>query len=813
MNAGSQPNEQKTPQATEIPSPVRLAVFGIGGEQKQHVATLTLKKGDGDAWTLEASGPSADELGPLLQRFSDMRRSGTGASPADALADMLTSEGFIVEKLPAGDQQINIQIDLKTGNVVGAHGALHPLAPAEDDIGRRVFAAIAGGLSKLADELADEIDNRLAGGDNDGAAAEVKRGLDRGLFGLRLTGRLLDALMRIDVSGLSPAGRRNVRDGRLVTAQQLQRFDVAGLEADFILSEDTGTLTPQQIAALKMTSALGALRRGHRETALLTWRGLLNEPSHLDAEGRGWAWRNISSVLPNDDPEALRTAQCSSDAFLEAGDKAEAGKSLMRVANILMHTEPGKAVKKLDEMVAVLDKEGLLDRRIRGAALQARANRLAKLHRHKDAFRDAVEAVEMRRGLLGAEAEFISSLHLAALEARQVGETAKADGFEAEAEKLTEELKIPHFQLAERVTALLKAFDAKQAEDLLRDAEAAGNLEIIASVSVLQATMDKSLTDMQQLERLEGTYTRLNVAHASEPLLHPVSLAMAKQLMAMGELQRAVEWLRRILARDPFDTTASADLVNTLWKMNKWGEAAILIKRQLDLRGEHPVMLYAYGKSLFESGDVSGAVSALTKSLASAQDENLKKNVVELRELALQSGGSVVPPDPAPATGPVTRDEFEAALEEFRTFVSARKRMDFWQQGEKDYEWIASPERQAQNFLHIYLQARFGDRVEIFEELGAGAGRIDLYVRLIGGLSIVIELKMAGFRYSSPYAASGKDQIIHYMDNRHTHLGYLVVFDARLDMHGEKLLSGLPGQHTVIEILVDVRPRVGRKNS
>jgi hypothetical protein len=36
----------------------------------------------------------------------------------------------------------------------------------------------------------------------------------------------------------------------------------------------------------------------------------------------------------------------------------------MRVANILMNTEPSEAVKKLNEMVGVLETEGLLDRRI-----------------------------------------------------------------------------------------------------------------------------------------------------------------------------------------------------------------------------------------------------------------------------------------------------------------------------------------------------------------------------------------------------------------------------------------------------------------
>jgi hypothetical protein len=219
-------------------------------------------------------------------------------------------------------------------------------------------------------------------------------------------------------------------------------------------------------------------------------RGLLKEPSHLKAEGRGWAWRNVSFVLPDDDPEARLAAQYSSDAFLEAGNKTEASVSLMRLVNILMRHDPAEAVKKLNDMIAVLDKEGLNDRHIRGAALHARANRLSRLNRHADAFRDAAEAVELQRGLLGAESEFISSLHLACIEARLVGETDKADAFAVEATKLTEELKIPHFQLAERVGALANAFDAKAAEDLLRDAEAAKNLEIISAVGILQAEMD-----------------------------------------------------------------------------------------------------------------------------------------------------------------------------------------------------------------------------------------------------------------------------------------------------------------------------------
>jgi tetratricopeptide (TPR) repeat protein len=613
MNQGATPEEKMSAPQIAAPASIRLAVFSGTGEARRHLSTVTLKKAEGVAWSLEAMGPSADQLRTVFERFAAARRSlATDATalpteaPAEALADMLTADGFTVERLPAGDHQINIQIDLRTGKVVGTQAAMHALAASGEDMGRRVFESIGGGLSKFADELANEVDKRLAQNDVNGTVIAIKRGLDQGLFGLPLSKRLLDSLTRIDVSGLSGPNKRHVRDGRLIAAQQLGSFDVAGSEADHILAEDSGRLNAEQIATLKMTAALGALSKGHRETALTSLRGLLKEPSHLSPEGRAWAWRNISIILPDDDPEARRAAQDSSDAFLEAGDKTEVGKSLLRLANILMRTEPAEAVEALDEMIAVLDQNGLNDRHIRGAALHARANRLATLHRHADAFRDATEAVALQRGLLGAEAELISSLHLASIEANIIGEIGKADALAAEAAKLTEEMKIPHFQLAERVSTLASTFDPKTAEDLLRDAEAANNLEVIAGVRVIQATMDSSLTDMQRLELLEETYTRITSARDRKPLFHPVSLAIAKQLVAMGELPRAVEWFRKILAQDPYDGLASPGLVNTLWKMEKWGEAAIFIKRQIDLRGEHPGMLYAYGRSLLESGDFSG---------------------------------------------------------------------------------------------------------------------------------------------------------------------------------------------------------------
>jgi hypothetical protein len=193
-------------------------------------------------------------------------------------------------------------------------------------------------------------------------------------------------------------------------------------------------------------------------------------------------------------------------------------------------------------------------------------------------------------------------------------------------------------------------------------------------------------------------------------------------------------------------------------------------------------------------------------------NENAWKHANELRERALELGGTILPPEPPkPAAGAVTRDEFGTALDGFARFVAAEKRMGFWDKpSDGDYQWIPRPEKRAQDLLHTALKARFEDRIEVFEEIGTGAGRLDLYVKLEGGLSIVVELKMCGFGYSSNYAAAGEEQINHYMDNRKTHLGYLVVFDARLDKLGQRLLSDARGPHTIIEKLIDVTPRVRR---
>jgi tetratricopeptide (TPR) repeat protein len=755
-----------------------------------------------------------------LEQFAEARRLLAESSserpivlPPEALTKQLKESGFAVDSLPLGDYNISIEIDPKNGLVLGTNEALHRLVPSGEDLARKIVESINTSMATAADTLADEIKKQVASNQHPAAVQTLRELPQKGP--VRPNDSLLQALLSVDEGQLSPDDRRFLRRARIEVAQKVRKFDVLGREADSLLAEFASTFDAEERANLKMSVAIGANHQGNKETALSIWRSLLKEPRELSAEARGWAWRNISMVLSPDDPEAKRANKLSADAFLEAGNKDEAGRSLMGLVDLLMREDPSAAVATLDELIERLDKEGLKSRFVRGAALHARANRLAELNQHKAAYQDATEAVTLRRGVIRAEADLVSSLHLSAVEARNFGLVDEAEKFEKEAEQLTEKVRLGHFQLARRAMALSQTYDPAAAEALLREAEAANDADVVVAVRVFQANLDPSLTDAARLQILEETLDQVKNDRHGRTMMLPIQPSVAGLLHRMGHIDRAITWLRRILADHPFERKVAQDLLNCLWQTEQWGEAAIFLRKQIGLVGKMPRLLFACGKSLFEAGDMSGAVGALTDSIALLKDDDgLKKTALDLRELALQAGGTILSPKPpSPPTGPVTREELEAALEDFEKFIAARKRMEFWRAADGDHTWVASPERLAQNLLHTFLQARFGERIEIFEELDTGAGRLDLYVRLIGGLSIIVELKMCGFGYTSTYAAAGEEQITHYMENRHSHLGYLVVFDARLDDFGEKLLSGSTGPYTVIEVFIDVRPRVSRRKN
>ncbi|MDB0569603.1 hypothetical protein LBW59_02275 [Ralstonia solanacearum] len=627
---------------------------------------------------------------------------------------------------------------------------------------------------------------------------------------------LIDALCQIDMARLDDDAKLLICETRLATASRLGKYDAVDQDLQFLGKHPNWQSGPKR-ASLQNVTAIAAKARGEVEFALAIWRRLTANPQELDAGERGWVWRNVSLALPHDDPEARQAARLSADAFLQSGDKHEAATSLKQLSRLLEHESPDAALEQLDAMMDFIDQNGLVANELRAAVHHARGNRLLGLRDWKNARDEAERAIALRRGVSGAEDQLISSLHLASMASKNMGEQSDSDCFDDEAKELEQATSSTYFSLARRIAGLSEQFVPAVAEELLAEVRDLGNVELISAVRVLAAMHDARLTGTEKLGKLEALLRELEQSHRTARIMHPVKLAIATTLRDEGQHARAATWLSQIREENPLDLASRDMLIDSLWKSNDWAKAARVLKGEIEKHGERPGLLSAYGRSLIESGELDAAVSVLTKALRLAQDDEETRNMImEMRERALSAGGTIRVASGGPvATMQVTRADLEGVLRDYARFVAADKRMAFWtrESDGTDYEWATKPEKRAQDLLHAFLKARFQDRISVFEELATGAGRLDILLNFDGGLSAVIELKMCGFGYSSAYAASGEDQIAHYMENRACHLGYLVVHDARLNDFGSALITpGAIGENTVFEIFVDVRPRVSNRS-
>lgn len=163
----------------------------------------------------------------------------------------------------------------------------------------------------------------------------------------------------------------------------------------------------------------------------------------------------------------------------------------------------------------------------------------------------------------------------------------------------------------------------------------------------------------------------------------------------------------------------------------------------------------------------------------------------------------------------IKNQSLKESFKSFADYVRSEKRMTFWgYENNRDRKWISKPEQHAKNLLHTFLIGRFGHSVSTFEEIRAGAGFVDLFIIMPGGKKVVVELKMCGLCYSQSRAQDGKEQLCHYMKNKQTEIGYLLVFDGRVRDHAQGFREyELIEEVQITTLVVDVRPYVKQKDA
>lgn len=158
----------------------------------------------------------------------------------------------------------------------------------------------------------------------------------------------------------------------------------------------------------------------------------------------------------------------------------------------------------------------------------------------------------------------------------------------------------------------------------------------------------------------------------------------------------------------------------------------------------------------------------------------------------------------------------KTAFEDFAQYIAANMRMSFWNWDKVSakYKWIPSPEQHAKNLLLTFLNGKFGASLYTFDEIKAGAGKIDIFIALPEGEKVIVELKMCGHNYSLSYAAEGLEQLIHYMRNRDTDIGYLIIFDSRVRDFAQGFQANEPIDGFSISVsFLDLRPYVKLKDA
>jgi lipopolysaccharide biosynthesis regulator YciM len=784
--------------------PFRKARFGAFNVAGERVASFELNR---EKSTFEGSG-SIDILKELECALiaCGARADRNTENLLEAFNVSVAPLDLTIERIPDEDIYLNIEIDFAIGMIAGRAETSQGVPPLPASIRKQVAESIFSVHTRIANDLAESIEG--CGSDPVAAAYELGKAYKHGLLKFRPTDRLAAAVNRVDPAALDDQAARDFLTRRLMILTRLNSYQDAGRDAGELLRRWSDH-RPELDAELRSIQASAHADAGRVETAITVWSSLTKRPD-LSSGQRAQFLRNLSFTCSDSDPRALAWMEQSTDAYLQAGERQEAARNVIQWGEMLEHHDTGRALAVIDRAASLLDGDGHLDQALRAALQYVRASRLAALERPSEALEAAVASVEARRRLAGQEDELLSSLALAEGLASQTGDPRAAD-FAREVEELKTEISSRRFELSDKIDGLIANWDEATATELRETARLEISPIQIATKTALIAR-DPALATSDRLAALETLHSHHLASGVRTRFLAPVRLAIAGTLVDEGELKRASTWLDMILADDPLASGIADYLIDLLARSHQWPTAVVVARRELTLKGDNFKRAFTLARVAGEAGYSDEALRAALTANEHAVTLEETAAAQKVMQLALKDGGKRPTQGLKSAGDPVTGDEFEEALCEFGRMTSADVRMEYWKKpkGADDYEWITGPERFAQVQLRTWLNAKFGERITIFEEISVGAGRLDLIVCFAGGMEVIVELKMLGFRYSSTYAARGEDQILHYMEARDRQLGYLIAFDGRVDNNGDPLISSTNGGATVREILIDVCPRVRR---
>jgi tetratricopeptide (TPR) repeat protein len=684
-------------------------------------------------------------------------------------------------------------------------GDADSLAAEDHDLARRIQSSLVHAFDAARDRFIGELVRHVDQGQHE-EAARLFETHDDAWFAVQARNRaLLDAALQVDPDRLSIEARTTFVRSRAALGCDMRRFSEVEHDIRAALSNECSGVWR---ARWGLALARSALQKGHRELALHMAQELAEEaPDELPATERAAIFGLVSEILPEADPDGAHYAVRAKDLFLMGADRRGAAQYQTRRAVALQRHDPRQALALLDEAQHWLTDDDLQSRYTRARLYHLAAVFSAEAHNWHQARDAAQESVNELRRLIGAEDMLVATLEILSEAETKLGNADSARRCSEEATELASRLGDPRLMARQLLARSLRQEGEAAAEALSkvpeRDPEHAFWKALILAMKA--TTLEDGLRACEDARTLIEKHD----PHGHDAYL--VHWTMGQLLARHGRNHRAIEHLKQATQLSPWTFEARDLLVKLLWDEDRWSEAVQVLRSQISLLGRLPGLTFALGKSLLEAGQVQEASTVLAAVRRSGSPHADAAHT--LLDRAIMAGGVPELPSTPTASPQPTLDEVRRTLADFAANIANNQRMSFWRSRERRHIWREQPEDHGKQLLMAALPMSLGDGVEILEEVKAGAGRIDLYVRL-GALRVVVELKMCGGgNYTTAYALGGLDQLAHYMVAKGTGVGFLVVFDGRTRDFGVGLEPiSVQGDRTIYVVPVDVRPEVAARD-
>lgn len=698
---------------------------------------------------------------------------------------------------------VSFEIDLKNRRMIGSSDGD---SSTKQDIGRKIAKSIARTLDGISDDWLKTFDEKITDEDYEGAYKVFEK--NRGLLQFSKDKTVLQKLRNMDISKINRDGGKEYLTFLIAYSSHIGERANSLDDIETLLNQYEEDLDPLLVQNLLLEKANIAAINGLHNKASVLYKNVISSDDS-DSGIIAWAYQGLSKIADSDE-DIIDFAEKAADKHLESGAKDEAIKNILKISDIKSSNNPEEATKLIDRCIDLYGSEKLIDREFLASLKHKKSNYLHRIGQNKEALPFAEQACNLRRGLIGNEIELHASLSLAKLLADSNGEDDKAEMYKNESNSLSDIIDDENFTLRSEIVETISEGKNIDEELLYRVISSCDN-SILSGVLLYQST-NISLPIEESIELLDRARIAIEKQH-DKRMLETIYFSIAEKYRLEGMISEAFDYYKKSLSFNQYFHSPVQNCIAMLFNEKRWKDAEDFVKTRLDLVGELPNTCFAYAKALLENKKYSLAFKYFKKSNSNVagRDEYISECLENIGESEIYSLDYV---DETPVKF-ITAEMFCKSLKEFSTSISSDSRMHFWYRDKTTgkYKWTKNPEELSKQMLITFLNGKFGKgSIEILQEVRAGAGFIDLYVLLSGGLKVVIELKMCGGGYSSTYALSGESQIIHYQNNKATKLGFLVVFDARARDYGKhfKKLQTI-GDHTIYSVAVDMRTEVTKK--